>query len=248
MSTVLYEHPLNERIRNYLKIEQLFAHAASCTSNDLNFNHQVFFHALFDIIDTLERCDIRGDLIKDMEKLEQNLVVWSKSPNIDTSVLEVNLSETVKLISRLRSNRPTWYQLKENKFLAGLKQRFAIQGGSSSFDLPQLSFWLHQPLTFQKSEIANWMLLLKDIEEALSLVLRFIRQRDEFVSIETESGFYQDNGEGLLLLRIQLDQDSQYYPTVSGNKFRYSIRFMLPCLHTGRRYSNQATVFQLARC
>ena len=63
MSTVLYEHPLNERVRNYLKIEQFFAQAYSCLSGDINIltSHQVFFNALFSIVDTLERNDIRGD-------------------------------------------------------------------------------------------------------------------------------------------------------------------------------------------
>jgi cell division protein ZapD len=248
MSTVLYEHPLNERIRNYLKLEQLFSQANNCISSDLQTSYQVYFNALFSIIDMLERCDIRGDLIKDMEKLEQNLVIWSKSPSIDTTVLESNLTETVKLIGHLRCNKPTWHQLKESKFLSGLKQRFAIQGGSSSFDLPQLSFWLHQPKLIIEQEVKHWICLLNDVENALSLVLRFIRQRASFEKIETESGFYQDNGEGLLLLRIRIDKSAQYYPTVSGNKFRYSIRFMLPCQFTGRRYSNQATSFELARC
>jgi cell division protein ZapD len=94
----------------------------------------------------------------------------------------------------------------------------------------------------------KWLGFLTDISHSLALVLKFIRQRSPFEEIETDSGFYQDNGEGLLLLRIKLLKDAQYYPTVSGNKFRYSIRFMLPCQHTGRRYSNQATKFQLARC
>ena len=79
-------------------------------------------------------------------------------------------------------------------------------------------------------------------------MLKFIRLRTGFQCIETESGFFQDSGEGLLLLRIKVDQCAQYYPTISGNKFRYSIRFMLPCEQNGRRYSNQATKFQLARC
>ena len=250
MSTVLYEHPLNERIRNYLKLEQLFAQAYSCICNKLTIatSHQVFFNALFAIVDTLERNDIRGDLIKDLEKLEQNLVIWSKAPDVDTSALEKNLAETVKLVSHLRSPRPTWWQLKEDKLLACLRQRFAIQGGSSSFDLPQLHFWLHQDETKTTLEVQQWLKLLSDISSALALILKFIRQRAEFESIEVDSGFYQDNGEGLLLLRIKLAQDAEYYPTISGNKFRYSIRFMLPCQHTGRRYANQATEFQLARC
>ncbi|MFQ3209791.1 MAG: cell division protein ZapD [Colwellia sp.] len=250
MSTVLYEHPLNERIRNYLKVEQLFAQAYSCLNSDITIktSHHVFFNALFSILDTLERNDVRGDLIKELEKLEQNLVVWSKVPDVDTSALEKNLSETVKLVGHLRITRPTWMQLKEDKLLSCLKQRFAIQGGSSSFDLPQLHFWLHQDESKIKLEIQQWLNLLSDVSSALAIILKFIRLRAEFEMIEADSGFYQDNGEGLLLLRIKLAKDATYYPTISGNRFRYSIRFMLPCQHTGRRYANQATVFQLARC
>ncbi len=253
MTTILYEHPLNERIRNYLKLEQLLAQAYSCASSDaalsnIQYSYQVFFNALFTIIDSLERGDIRGDLIKDLEKLQQNLVVWSQAPDIDTSALENNLRKTVALSSHLKGSAQTWSQLKDHKLIASLKQRFAIQGGSSSFDLPQLQFWLHQKNTQIKADIKHWLSLLTDINDSLALVFRFIRQRAEFETIETESGFYQDNGEGLLLLRIKVAQSAQYYPTVSGNRFRYSIRFMLPCEKDGRRYSNQATRFQLARC
>lgn len=248
MTTILYEHPLNERIRNYLKLEQLFKQVNSCAYSDISTSHQVFFNALFAIIDMLERSDIRGELIKDLERLQQNLVVWSQAPDIDTSALEENLQETVCLVSQLKVNSQTWFQLKEHKLLASLKQRFAIQGGNSSFDLPQLQFWLHQPTPLITADIKQWLSLLDNINNSLALVLKFIRQRAEFENIETESGFYQDNGEGLLLLRIKVAQGAQYYPTISGNKFRYSIRFMLPCEQNGRRYSNQATKFQLARC
>ncbi|OUR63411.1 cell division protein ZapD [Colwellia sp. 39_35_sub15_T18] len=253
MTTILYEHPLNERIRNYLKLEQLLAQAYNCANSDvaianIQYSYQVFFNALFAIIDSLERGDIRGDLIKDLEKLQQSLVIWSQAPDIDTSVLETNLRETVALSSHLKASIQTWCQLKDHKLIASLKQRFAIQGGSSSFDLPQLQFWLHQKTEQIKADIKHWLSLLAGISDSLALVLKFIRQRAEFETIETESGFYQDSGEGLLLLRIKVAQSAQYYPTVSGNRFRYSIRFMLPCEKNGRRYSNQSTVFQLARC
>ena len=248
MTTILYEHPLNERIRNYLKLEQLFVQAHSCANSNILTSHQVYFNALFTIIDSLERGDIKGELIKDLEKLQQNLVLWSQAPDIDTTALDDNLRETVALICQLKSNNQTWYQLKEDKLLTSLKQRFAIQGGNSSFDLPQLQFWLHQPEKQVISQINNWLSLLANIKHSLSLVLKFIRQREAFQPIETESGFYQDSGEGLLLLRIKVPQSAQYYPTISGNKFRYSIRFMLPCEIKGRRYANQATKFELARC
>jgi cell division protein ZapD len=253
MTTILYEYPLNERIRNYLKLEQLFSQVYNCAKSDLSTSsiqqsYQVFFNALFAIIDSLDRGDIRGDLIKDLEKLQQNLVVWSQVPEVDAAILEDNFSETVALNSRLKAGKKAYCQLKNHKLIGSLKQRFAIQGGSSSCDLPQLQFWLHQSSDNIQADIQHWLSLLEDINCSLTLVLKFIRQRAEFEAIETDSGFYQDSGEGLLLLRIKVAQEAQYYPTVSGNKFRYSIRFMLPCEQDGRRYSNQAVQFQLARC
>jgi len=248
MTVILYEHPLNETIRNFLKLEQLFNQVHHCTADNIHINHQVFFTALFAIIDSLERNDIRGDLIKDLEKLEQNLIVWSKSPEVDSDSLQQNLTQTIKLVTQLKPNQQTWWQLKENKLLASLKQRFAIQGGSCLFDLPQLQYWLNLSSGKIAEDISQWLDLLATIEQSLALVLKFLRMRAEFKTISADSGFYQDSGEGVLLLRIQLAAKTPYYPTVSGNKFRYSIRFMLPCKETGKRYSNQATCFQLARC
>mgnify|MGYP001027060082 CR=1 FL=1 len=248
MTAILYEHPLNERIRNYLKLEQLFAQATDCLQYNIVTSHGVFFNALFAIIDTLERNDIRGDLIKDLEKLEQSLVIWSQVPDVDDAVLEDNLKETVALSSQIRVASPKWLALKADKFLVGLKQRFAIQGGSSRFDLPQLQFWLHQPSMEVEAECRHWLSLLTQISSSLSLILKFVRQRAEFKQITTESGFYQDNGEGLVLLRIKVADNLSFYPTISGNRFRYSIRFMMPCNETGRKYAKEATSFQLARC
>jgi len=248
MTAILYEHPLNERIRNYLKLEQLFVQASDCLQCNIATSYSVFYNALFAILDTVERSDIRGDLIKDLEKLEQNLVVWSQIPGIDNAALEDNLKQTVALSSQLKSPNQPWSQLKTDKFLIGLKQRFVIQGGSSLFDLPQLQFWLNQPSAEVTAQCQHWLSLLSQVSDALSLILKFIRQRSEFKEITTESGFYQDNGEGLILLRIKVAEHLPLYPTISGNRFRYSIRFMTPCHEAGRKYAKQAIIFQLARC
>ena len=248
MTAILYEHPLNERIRNYLKLEQLFVQAFDSLQYSLITSHSVFFNALFAIVDTLERNDIRGDLIKDLEKLEQNLVIWSQNPEIDNAILDDNLKKTISLASSLKVACPQWTELKADKFLMALKQRFAIQGGSSTFDLPQLQFWLHQPSTQIEKECNYWLSRLAHISSALTLIMKFIRQRAAFTDISTESGFYQDNGEGLLLLRIKIANTLSFYPTISGNRFRYSIRFMMPCNDAGRKYVKQALTFQLAQC
>lgn len=248
MTAILYEHPLNERIRNYLKLEQLFTQTADCLQHSIVTSHNTFFASLFAITDILERNDIRGDLIKDLEKLEQNLVIWSQIPDVDSAILEKNLRNTVALTSQLKKASPDWLKLKDDKFLSGLKQRFAIQGGNCHFDLPQLQFWLKQPTTEVEAQCQQWLTCLQQVKETLSLILRFIRQRATFNKIITESGFYQDNGEGLILLRIKVSSDLACYPTISGNRLRYSIRFMSPCEASGRKCVKQAITFHLARC
>ncbi|XPF93896.1 cell division protein ZapD [Colwellia sp. RE-S-Sl-9] len=248
MSFVLFEHPLNERIRNYLKLEQLFKHLNMSSSSNISSSHITYFNALFSIIDTLERNDIRGDLIKELEKLEQNLVVWSQAPDIDTSLLEDNLKQTIALLCELKKTKQQWLDYREIKFLTGLKQRFAMQGGTCVFDLPQLHFWLSRDESLLFEEMNSWINLFSSITHSLCLILKFIRLRGEFECIKTDNGFYQDNGENILLLRIKTPNNANFYPTVSGNKFRYSIRFVVPCNEMGRRYLNQPTNFELAKC
>ncbi|SES63243.1 cell division protein ZapD [Thalassotalea agarivorans] len=248
MAKILYEHPLNQRVRNYLKLEHLFTQAQDCIECDISVSQGVFFNALFALIDTLERNDIRGDLIKDLEKLEQNLVSWKSLPDADTNAVEQKLQEVVTLISQLKTPKQLWWQLKDDKFLNSVKQRYAIQGGNASYDLPQLHYWLSRERSLQFKDIESWLTKFEHIRNALELVLVFIRQKATFEKISTESGFYQDNGEGIVLLRIQVAEDLNYYPTVSGNRFRYSIRFMSPCQENGRKYSTSATLFELAKC
>ena len=70
----------------------------------------------------------------------------------------VSIEEICKLIlHKQKKTTQNWLKLKENKFLTGLKQRFAIQGGNSHFDLPQLQFWLHQPIQQIEHEILPLM-------------------------------------------------------------------------------------------
>lgn len=248
MTDILYEHPLNERFRNYLKIEQLFAQLDSCDVSVITQQYPCFFSPLFTILDLFDRNDIRGDLIKDLEKLEQNLVLWSRAPDINSDALSDTLKQVVGLLCQLKGHSPTWWQLKEDKFLNSVKQRFAIAGGSSSFDLPQLQFWLNQDASLMTQDISSWLAQLSTMQQALDVILKFIRLKSDFVDIEADTGFYQDSGEGLVLLRIKTPKEANYYPSVSGNLFRYSIRFMHPCNENGRRYANSTTYFKLAKC
>ncbi|WP_371188159.1 cell division protein ZapD [Thalassotalea maritima] len=248
MTGILYEHPLNERIRNYLRLEQLFAQARSCLNDDFAVNHTCFFNAFFSVLDTLDRTDVRGDIIKDLEKLENNLIHWSKSPDVNNKALEVNLKQAKQLSVELRSKQPLWGALKKDKFLDAIRKRFSVSGAYCGFDLPSLIHWLSLPPLFVQQDIERWLASVNVIEKSIALVLRFIRQKSPFETITANKSFYQDTGEGLLLLRIELESSSDFFPSVSGNRYRYSIRFMQLDQEKGQQYITDNVIFKLAKC
>ncbi|TKB47063.1 cell division protein ZapD [Thalassotalea mangrovi] len=248
MSEILYEHPLNERVRNYLKLEQLFEQIQSSLGDSFVHSYPLFFNAFFSILDILDRHDIRGDLIKDLEKLERNLTNWGKSPEVDGNALQSVLEKAKSLSTIFRSKSPLWAALKKDKFLDGLRKRFTLQSAYSGFDLPALTFWFNQPPIIVREDINRWLVEVNSLERALTLVLKFIRQKAEFENIESNNSFYQDSGEGLLMLRVKLNKGVDYFPSVSGNHFRYSIRFMELCEQKGQQYINDKVSFKLAKC
>ncbi|MDM7859543.1 cell division protein ZapD [Alteromonas sp. ASW11-36] len=250
MSTAVYEFPLNEKVRNYLRIEQLLSQIksnADAFSASANIH---FFEDLFTLLDLLERLDIRNDILKDIDAQERNLVHWSQHPNINNEALQQTLETILRLREALKQNKRIGSDLKEHPFISSIRQRFAIPGGSCSFDLPNLHHWTHLPAEQQAKDKQTWLQTLHVIDNAIALTLSFLRQRGNFTTVEATNGFFpglsDDRGE---LVRIKLAVGSGCYPTLSGNKYRYALRFM----HFGHgedasKPVEQTLSFEIASC
>lgn len=246
--TLIYEHPLNEKMRVYLRLEHLFSQLTESSVLQLDYQHSAFFEALFSAIEILERNDIRGDLSKDLESTERQLVHWSQSPEIDDSLLSETLVKVIELQGTIAKLPRVCQQLKEDKFLMSLKQRFSIPGGSCAFDLPHLHFWLNQPLEQRDKDLQRWLSILSPLQQSLAILLTIIRSRGEFETISSDGGFYQGNAERVELLRIRYSPSIGAFPTVSGNKYRYAIRFMQLCDDQAKMAFEQTVQFDLASC
>ncbi|MEC8375658.1 MAG: cell division protein ZapD [Pseudomonadota bacterium] len=228
MSDAVFEFPLKEKVRNYLRVEQLLGQIKITAKTEHTHLQLVFFQQLFELLDLIERLDLRSDLTKDLEAHERNLVYWSKHPKIDSTALEQALKTVITLRDKLKSDRRFGSALKEEKLLSAIRQRFAIPGGACSFDLPNLHFWLQQPLTQRQSDITKWLETLALLDDAIAVSLSFIRERGQFTAVTAENGFYQGVAEDKNeLIRVRCRVDEGYYPTLSGNKYRYALRFML---------------------
>lgn len=250
MSQAIYEFPLNEKVRTYLRLEQLFKQLVQVNLATEDWQYINFFNSLFTLLDLLERLDLRVDVLKDIELHEKNLVIWSQHPNIDTDALQFSLQKILRLRESLKGTKKIGADLKEDRFLASIRQRFSIPGGTCSFDLPNLHFWLQQAEAEKLKDVNIWMQELSAIKEAIEITLSFLRERGRFSQLDAEKGFYQGVAEDKNeLIRVICAKDQGYYPMLSGNKYRYAIRFTLfmPSLQ-GTTSLENTVVFKLACC
>ncbi|MDT0583274.1 MULTISPECIES: cell division protein ZapD [Alteromonadaceae] len=227
MPIAIYEFPLCEKVRNYLRLEQLFKQLDHTSEFDSEYESLYFFDVLFTLLDLLERLDIRTDFIRDIDVHEKNLVHWSKHPNIDSAALEQTLKKLHQLLSELKRTNKLGSSLKDDRFLASIRQRFSIPGGAMSFDLPHLFCWLKQAKAVREKDIHMWVQQLGLVRQNITLLMQFLRERNQYEQVVANNGFYQGVvTDKIDLIRLRCANSEGYYPVLSGNKYRYGIRFM----------------------
>ena len=226
MSALIYEYPLNEKCRNYLRLSDLLQQIKQCRSLTANGQTVALFKALLDIVELLERCDIRNDLAKDLNLEKEKLIAWKEVPGIDVAALS-QLENQLADLSQQLPRVPRFGQLlREDKLLTAIRSRFAIPGGLCAFDVPQLHYWLHQPAVNQQQDIDGWLTQLQLLQESLELQLTLWRDVGQFQPFTAHNGFFQDDAANTHIIRVRVPADQAIYPVVSGNKYRYTIRFM----------------------
>lgn len=250
MSVALYEFPLCEKVRNYLRLEQLFAQIHEAKSGQSENQNLYFLEVLFNIIDLVERLDLRTDFLRDIDAHEKKLVHWSVHPDIDATALEHALKSLHALSAQIKQNKKLGSSLREDRFLTNIRQRFAIPGGATSFDLPILFCWLKQDQASKYNDMQNWLDQLKLIDNSLSTMLSYLREKSRFQEVVCKSGFYQGSVEEKLeIVRIKCSNDEHIYPVVSGSRNRYGVKFMqLHPNESGTTAVTSSVKFELACC
>ncbi|PCS23386.1 cell division protein ZapD [Candidatus Enterovibrio escicola] len=225
-SETLYEHPLNEQVRVYLRLEHLLRQISHASSLSESYYSNVFLKSLFDLIEILEQIQIKTELAKDLDKQRAKLQAWLNVPEVDKDQLVTLLTESRQLQRDLLQAPRLGQEIRENRFLSSIRQRFSIPGGTCSFDLPALHHWHNLPIAHRQSDALAWQLSLKPLSHALSFWLRLTRGSATMQPFTIHTGFFQKEVIGASLLRIQISPDYNVFPLVSGHKSRFSIRFM----------------------
>jgi cell division protein ZapD len=229
---IIFEQPLNERIRMCLRIETLMKRFHYFTLLKGDWSGYTALLGIIEITSLLERVDLKQELMKELERQHSALKALSAHKGVDKSKLILILSRQKDALERLHQlNGKLGEHLKRNDFLLAIKQRTSIPGGSCDFDLPALRFWLNQDHTKRVVDLEQWAGPYLELESVIKLVLSVIRDSATPEKVVAENGFFHqslDAQQSNQLLRISIPASEEIYPEVSAGKHRYSVRFLNP--------------------
>lgn len=250
---IVYEHPLNERVRLFLRLEFLFEQHRHHRADRSSWGVRASLNTLLDILSIAGRSDLKTEIIKDLAEQHNALTRLRQRPGVDPARLDEVLSEINAALNamQLLTTHATATALRDNEFLMTFANRNTVPGGTSGFDLPHFHAWLAFPAEHIRRDLDVWFADLAPLERAISLYLKLLRNSTE-ASAETAAGgiFVQMPQSQLMMLRITVASALGVYPEISGSgRHRYTIRFMtLRDINVRSTQATQNIPFQLQCC
>lgn len=231
MSTpIIYEHPLSERIRVFLRLEYFFLQAQHFRNAPASWDSQAGLSPIIEILFILDRTDVRSEILKELDRHITNFSRLKDTAGIDHKRLNTTLD---KLTAQAKKMQDTPSKLnsacRENDLLTSIRQRTAISGGACGFDIPAYHYWLHQPILTRSNALTQWFSEFRPLQEGIYLLLNMLRTSTFFEQKNAVGGIFQqalDPTHPCQLLRVALPVHSGIYPEISGNKHRINIRFL----------------------
>ncbi len=229
-AVLVFEQPLNERMRTFLRLDFLYNQALHHNEMASSWGSRAAMASLIEILAITMRGDVRSDVLKELESHLATLNEFQSRPGVDTQRRKMLVSNLVRLRTDLMSAGSASLQpLRDSEFLNAIKLRSAIPGGTCEFDLPDYYFWLAQPDDTRMRTFSQWLGLLRPMCDAIAELIWLTRQNGRTRQEVAVGGTFNitfERENPLQLLRISLPASAGLYPEISGSHHRCSIRFL----------------------
>ena len=248
---IVYEYPLNERIRTLLRLEDLFARAEHFLARTDPDDHHVVLLTMFEILEVAGRADLKSDLLQELERQKQVLAAFRASPEVREDLLSQVIASVEQASGQLFAMTGKIGQyLRENEWLMGIKQRTGIPGGACEFDLPSYHFWLHRDCELRSRDLSAWITPLLPIRDGTAIVLKLLREGGKAAQMLAQHGTFSQmlGGKVVQMVRIRLPRESRYIPETSANKYALNIRFTEFAQEPRPRLAEVDVPFELTFC
>ncbi|MDO5091164.1 MAG: cell division protein ZapD [Cardiobacteriaceae bacterium] len=225
----VYEQPLNERMRLFMRLESMFTQMKNFHRADEYYSIQLFLNALFDVLDFLHRYEIRSEIIKELQRyrsaIERGNPAFAQpaqSPGELLADIDHSLQEAHAINFNIISS------LRENELFNSMRQRNFNQSGNCLFEVPAYQHWLVRQGNRENPFLIQCYDMFQPIIRAIILILRLVRQSDEMRSVRAEKGMYLKALNSQMrnqMIRIHMGSDDTVFPRISGDKHRFAVRF-----------------------
>jgi len=226
----IYEHPLNERIRSFLRLEHLLGSISYFLPDEAPSGTRAAVQLLVELSAVFARADLKTEVLKELERQTQKLARIGNQPGVDSHALKQVLDQIEGSAARVRGiEGPFAQKLRSDDFLKSIAQRSVMPGGTCPFDLPQYHHWLTQPASDRQGRLQQWLEEVHPVEESISLLLKLIRSSSHPRQEVAEAGFFQqalDTQASTQLVRVGVARQATLFPEISGGKHRISVRFL----------------------
>ena len=226
---ILYEYPFNERIRAYLRLEYLFDRLFFFARPGDPRNHQIAVSTIFDILDAIERTDIKTSVLQDVERQRLQLAALRNHPGVAQDALEATLADMERTSAALSAQGKAGQSLRENEWLGSLRGRLAVPGGASHIEMPSYHAWQNKPDEARCADLSGWMQPLRPLYEGVVTGLRLLRESAAASDVVAQQGAFQQmlGGRTHQLMRVWVDPQFGVFPEISANKYMIWIRFSI---------------------
>lgn len=225
---ILYEYPFNERVRTFLRLEDLFDRIEFFARKEDPNEHHAALMTLFDVLDVTARADLRNDMVQELERHRQTLNGFRASPEVSAQALDQVLGQVDSAVTRLNAlSGKTGQHLRDNEWLMSIRSRAIIAGGACEFDLPSYHAWQHRPADTRQRDLQGWMEPFRPLVGGLAIVLRLLRESARRSREVAQGGNFQQalGGKTYQMAQVRLDRQLGAIPEISANKYLLWIRF-----------------------
>jgi cell division protein ZapD len=227
---ILYEYPFNERIRTYLRLQQLFNRLGQLMARTEALDHHFALTTLFEIIEVGSRSELKSDVLKDLDRQKQLYTGYRGNPAISEKALDgliAQLDEYFEALNQISGK--IGQSLNDNDFLMALRSRAVIPGGTCEFDLPAYHAWQHHGAASRAQDLSQWVAPFGPLAQAVKLLLQMLRESGSSQKVMATAGQLQQNlpqGRNFQLLRLKIDPSLGITPEISCNRLLVVIRML----------------------
>ncbi|WP_245585221.1 cell division protein ZapD [Solimonas flava] len=229
VADLVFEQPLSERVRTFLRLELLFAQYRHHRRDRSTCGTRSALDSLLDLLVVISRSDLKNDILKELTDQYHHLTRLAARPSVDQERLKGVLADITEALNELQQLATQFANslLRGSDFLTSILNRSTIPGGTCGFDLPHYHWWLSQPRERTDRDLDAWFADLAPFERAVTLYLKLLRASVPADPVVAQNGIYLHTPTGpCLLVRVIVPAGAGVYPEISAGRHRFTVRFM----------------------